>query len=230
MDYNYNIIGHYHKKGKGKEYLLHNIIVDLFEDKDGYFWLAAKGAGLVHWNPRTGEQHSYKVNTKGSDNVIYAVYPDEFNNLWLSSNYRLICFDKASKEMVIYTEENGITNNEFNTISHYKDKDGTLYFGSLNGVTAFHPKNLIANTITAPLTLVTVSKYNNKSQRNTTITVDVLAKQVLNILPSDREIKLSFALLNYNNSKQTEYAYKIEGLDKDWTYLKNPEIHLAGLP
>lgn len=230
MDYNYNIIGHFHKKGKGKHYLSHNIIVHLYEDNDGSFWLASKGSGLIHWNPNTGEQNSYKINTEGSDNVIYAVYPDDFNNLWLSSNNGLICFDKSTQEMVIYTKENGITHNEFNTISHYKGKDGMLYFGSLNGVTAFYPKDLVASHTAAPLTLVMVKKFNNTSQKDTDITVDVLQKKQLSILPSDRDTKLRFALLDYNNPKQTEYAYKIEGLDKNWTYLKDPEIHLAGLP
>lgn len=97
-------------------------------------------------------------------------------------------------------------------------------------MTAFHPKDLIANYTTTPLTLVSVKKYNNKSQRDTIITNKVQQEKQLTILPSDREIKLHFVLLDYNNPKQTQYAYKIEELDKDWTYLKNPEMNLAGLP
>jgi signal transduction histidine kinase/DNA-binding response OmpR family regulator/streptogramin lyase len=230
MDYNYKIIAHYHKGGKGGNYLPHNIIVHLYEDTDGSFWLASKGGGLIHWHPKTGAHTSYKINTKGSDNVLYAVYLDEFNSLWLSSNNGLISFNKTNKEMVLYTKENGVTDNEFNTISHYKDEEGVLYFGSLNGVTAFHPKDLLAKKTEAPLTLVSVFKYNNQSQQDSNITVGVLQQKCLNVLPSDREIKLHFALLDFNNPLQTQYAYKIEGLDNDWTYLKKPEVSLAGIP
>ncbi|MCH2046219.1 MAG: ATP-binding protein, partial [Saprospiraceae bacterium] len=230
MDYDYNIIGHYHRNGKGRNYLSHNIIVHLYEDKDGSFWLASKGGGLLHWDPKLGQQKRYRINTENSDDVFYAVYPDDYNHLWLSSNHGLICFNKKNKEMIIYTEENGISDNEFNTIAHYKDEEGKLYFGSLNGVTAFHPKDLVTRSTDAPLALVSVTKYNNNTQEYSNITAKVLQQKILNILPSDREVKLQFALLNYNNPEQTQYAYKIEGLDKDWTYLKKPEVSLAGLP
>jgi class 3 adenylate cyclase len=45
----------------------------------------------------------------------------------------------------------------------------------------------------------------------------------------DRFIELNFLLLDFEVGKK-RYAYKIEGLDKDWNYTNENSIHLSGLP
>ena len=57
----------------------------------------------------------------------------------MSSFNGLIQFNKETESINIYTEENGISDNEFNRISHYQTSDGRIYFGGQNGVTGFNP-------------------------------------------------------------------------------------------
>ncbi|MDZ7614296.1 MAG: hypothetical protein U5K51_11780 [Flavobacteriaceae bacterium] len=75
-----------------------------------------------------------------SNNTLYAVYEDDYNTLWLPSNYGLMRFDKISHSVQVFLPENGIAHEEFNTFAHHKAADGTLYFGGINGITAFQSK------------------------------------------------------------------------------------------
>ena len=47
--------------------------------------------------------------------VLYAVYEDAYNNLWLSSNWGIMRFDKNTKNVTNYVKQNGLIENEFNT-------------------------------------------------------------------------------------------------------------------
>ena len=230
MDDNYQIVEHYHKNGTNKNTLSNNVITHLHEDAEGHFWLATKGGGLIQWSKERGEIANYKIKTQISDNVIYAVYPDDFGNLWLSSNFGLVCFNKQSKEMTVYPESHGLTHREFNTISHHQDSLGNLYFGGLNGITTFHPKNLLAQHTKTTLALVWVKKYNRNHPQVIDATAAVLDENALTILPSTQKVHLKFTALDYCAPNQVQFAYKIEGLHEDWQVLMQQELYLAGLP
>lgn len=230
MNEDYQIVEHYHKNGARQKTLSNNVITHLHEDAKGHFWLATKGGGLIHWSKETGEIANYKIKTQISDNVIYAVYPDDFGNLWLSSNFGLVCFNKQSKEMTIYPENHGITHREFNTISHHQDSLGNLYFGGLNGITTFHPKDLITQHTQAALKLVWVKKYNRKNPQIIDATAEAVYQNSLTILPSTQKVHLKFTSLDYGAPDQVQFAYKIEGLHQEWQALMHQELYLASLP
>ncbi|MEM9107724.1 MAG: two-component regulator propeller domain-containing protein, partial [Pseudomonadota bacterium] len=77
-----------------------------------------------------------------SNNHLYAVYEDEQEQLWMSSDYGIIQFDKKTFQAKAYLPKDGTTHHEFNRISHHQSEDGRLYFGGLNGVTAFYPNEV----------------------------------------------------------------------------------------
>ena len=117
-------------------------ILHIAKDEEGIYWLGTKGGGLIRWNTEENVFRQFTQETGLSNNTIYAVYPDEFGKLWLTSNYGLMSFNRENFETILYSVQNGIPHEEFNTFSHYQTEDGTLYFGGLNGVMKFHPKDM----------------------------------------------------------------------------------------
>ncbi|MFS0489846.1 hypothetical protein [Leadbetterella byssophila] len=51
----------------------------------------------------------------------------------------------------MYTYEDGLAGTEFNYYSSFKDNQGLLYFGGLNGLTYFLPQDIKVNPIVPPL-------------------------------------------------------------------------------
>jgi signal transduction histidine kinase/CheY-like chemotaxis protein/streptogramin lyase len=214
-----------------KNGLPHDNLNHLYEDKDGTFWLASKGGGLIHWDPETNVYKQYTIQSGLSNNTIYAVYPDDYNNLWLSSNYGLMRFDKETKDVNVYLSKNGIANEEFNTFAHFKDKDGTLYFGGLNGVTIFHPKDLIGATNTnVPIRLTQIQVLNEFDSDFIDVTKSFIATNSLTLKPTDRVLVLDVSLLDYEDPDEIQYMYQIKGYQDQWLYTKNDEITFNNLP
>ena len=156
------VLEHHHRDGVGKNRLPVNSFVHIYEDRSGIFWLASDAEGLIKWWPDQGKHEHFTTEHGLSDNHIYAVYEDGFNNLWLPSSYGLNQFNKLTNEVIKYGVSNGIAHLKFNPGSHYRGSDSTLYFGGLNGITAFNPREIVQG----------------QSRENTSIIVSALTKRL----------------------------------------------------
>lgn len=141
LDPKKGIISGYGKNKAGDFYLPSNKFQHMHQDAQGVFWLATEDAGLIRWNKATSEIKQFDKSHGFLTNNIYSVYEDNFKDLWLSSFNGIIRFQKGSKNFIIYNEEDGISDNEFNRISHFQSEEGDIYFGTQNGVTSFHPND-----------------------------------------------------------------------------------------
>ena len=225
------ITARYAKKKNAPFYIPHNYILHFHRDASGTLWLATKGGGLIRFNPEDGSYRQFTTAEGLSNNIIYAVYEDDYGKLWLSSNYGLMQFDKENFQVSTWLTGDGIAHNEFNTASHYQADDGKLYFGGLSGVTVLDPADFTEEiSAPAPLQMIHCMVLNGKTGALTDKTTSVLTSGKLTLSPSDRSFIIQFALLNYENSQQNSYAYKIEGLDKDWTAIEENSLRINALP
>lgn len=218
------------EKGAQACFLNTQSIAHLYEDKAGIFWLASKGGGLIKFDPKTKETESFTTQDGLANNVLYAVYEDAYNNLWLSSNWGIMRFDKRTKNVTNYVKENGLLENEFNTSSHYQDKDGSIYFGSQSGIVLFHPKDFQTTQDSFPFVITQASKFNSETETDKNILPKLLMNKRIHLYPNDESFQLTAALLDYRSPKLHQYAYKIEGFNSNWRYQLNPLISINQLP
>ena len=225
------ITNHFSSKGKGKKYIPKDIIHHIYRDKEGIFWLSTT-EGLVRWNHQTGESQIINAQTGLPNDVIYACYEDDYEHLWMSSNYGIIQLNKKTLQTNHYLPKDGLTHHEFNRISHLQDQDGTIYFGGINGVTYFHPKNFYEkqsqNII--PLEIVRFQQFNRKKKLLEDKTTDLLANNKIIFASHDLFFTLDFAILDYHQDNDALYTYKIEGFDQDWNYIRHPSLRINKLP
>jgi signal transduction histidine kinase/DNA-binding response OmpR family regulator len=166
---------------------------------------------------------------------VYATYEDKNNHLWLPTDYGIVQLDKKSLQVRhTWLTADGLTHNEFNRISHCQGADGTLYFGGLNGVTAFNPDDFYQHNSRDknefPLVVSAFSVLNAGSSRLENGTPELLQSNRITIHPDDRYVQLEFALLEYFAPEKITYTWKLEGLATDWENLKEPVLRLSGLP
>ncbi|MGH1335242.1 MAG: ATP-binding protein [Aureispira sp.] len=224
------IVQHLHSNAPATEYIPYDHLSHLHEDKEGNFWLSSKGGGLIFWNPSTLQSTSYTRTQGLSHNVIYAVYSDAFNNLWLPSNRGLMRFNKETGLVNTYMPEDGLPHYEFNTIAHHQDTTGRLYFGTLQGSISFHPADLQKRVQEHPIQLTAVHRQDWQEEGIKDLTSTVNHNKTLLLPPSTKEFEIQFALLDYRNTQNNRYAYKIEGYDQDWHYTTTPVLSMNTLP
>ena len=225
----------YWSKGNGKYFFPFDNIFHIQPDKDGTLWFATGSTGLIHVNFSKDSFTILQQYTRADglpDNTIYAVYNDSEDNLWMSSDYGIIKFNKRLQRFTGYTEKDGISHNEFNRVSHYQDEGGNIYFGGLNGITAFDPKDFIQDTISNHAKIVITNFEQFDKERNQLVNKlsEIRKQKTITIQPDDRFFRLEFTLLTYEETSKIQYAYQIEGVDQDWNYQKENTIRISTLP
>ena len=235
MDETTGFLNIYNENNTGDNFLPATNFQHLYQDENNIFWLATAGEGLIKWQPETKEYQTFSVANGFANEVIYAVYEDDFDNLWMSSDYGIIKMNKSSFNVENYLLENGIGQTEFNRISHFKTKDGTIYFGGLKGVTRFHPKNF-QQTLSAKkssLTLSNFQQFNGNERKVENKTIEIKDNLNITLRPSDYIFDLQFSVLSYDNSDKNQYIFQFleHGKPSDnWQFQKTRSIQLGQLP
>ncbi len=226
------ITARYWSGGKGPFYLPADSYQHFYQDAQGIFWLATANSGLIRWDRRQNTYRPFKRTEGLSNDNIYAVYPDWRGHLWLSSDYGIMQFDPVHFTTHTYFVQDGITHNEFNRIAHFQDKKGQIYFGGLNGITLFNPRDFQTDPppVALPLRIVSFRQFDNSLNKLVDKTGELLQSNEIFVRPGDRTGVLDFALLNYANAEKSVYAYRFKGLDKEWTYQTEPSLRLSNLP
>ncbi len=203
-----------------------------YQDPQGLFWLATANSGLIRWDRQQNQYRQFRRTEGLSNDNIYAVYADRRGHLWLSSDYGIMQFDPVRTTTRSYAVQDGITHNEFNRISHFQAPDGQLYFGGLNGITSFDPRNFEREKapVTLPLRIVSFRQFDDALNKLVDKTEELVKSNQIILRPGDRTSVLDFALLNYADAQKNVYAYQFKGLDNEWTYQAEPSLRLGNLP
>ncbi|MEZ4927575.1 MAG: ATP-binding protein [Saprospiraceae bacterium] len=189
-------------------------------------WIGTKGGGLNRLDINTN-QFSHITTADGlPDNVIYGILPNSGKNkndpnLWLSSNRGLIRYNTEDGNFKIYTEENGLQGDEFNTWAYGTSEDGELFFGGVNGLTSFKPDDLISDTL-APNTMITGILINGKKAARSDdpgiLKSSIEFTDRINLPFSKNTITLDFVALNFAAPSKNRFRYYLEGAEKPWVH------------
>ena len=218
-------------EGEVGERIPHNNIAHIREDKEGWLWLATKGGGLVKLNPDTGEYEQYTTADGLSHNTTYATYADEFGYMWVPSDKGIMRINLADFSVSTYLKSDGLSQEEFNTTAHFQAGDGRLYFGHLNGVTSFDPKDFVdEGAAEINLRLTQLEKQSRKTGEFQVDNDLFLNERRIVLKPSELGFLVRFSLMDYMDAPSNTYSYKIEGLDQDWVYVNEPEVRISALP
>lgn len=129
----------------------------------------------------------------------------------------------TSEEYRMYTYEDGLAGTEFNYYSSFKDNQGLLYFGGLNGFTYFHPQDIKVNPIVPPLYFIQIRwKDSTLFFRSQT--------QSLSFSHDENTFSIDFALLNYIKPNKNQYRYRLKNYDQDWIDTFEPTAIYTNLP
>jgi len=208
---------------KNRNSLRSNNIASLLTDPSDptILWIGTKGGGLNRLDTRT-MQFTHLTTREGLPNdVIYGILADERNRLWMSSNKGLICYTPATGAIKNYTKEDGLQDNEFNTWAYGKGPDGTLLFGGVNGLTVFHPSQLLEDTL-PPNTHITGLRINDHEvfwKDNPDILKQAIEFTHEITVPFSRNnLTLEFVALNFTSPEKNRFRYYLEGAESEWAH------------
>jgi signal transduction histidine kinase/ligand-binding sensor domain-containing protein len=195
-------------------------VLSILEANDSTLWIGTSG-GLNKFNRGKQNFMHYQVKDGLPNNTIKGIREDEKGNLWLSTNKGLSKFNPETGRFKNYDVSDGLQDNEFYQCSHYKSRQGEIFFGGVNGFNSFNPIDIIDNPYIPPVIITDFLIFNKPVSVGKDSPLQTLISEAQSIKMSYRHSVFSFefAALNYISSRKNQYAYKLDGFDQDWNYI-----------
>jgi signal transduction histidine kinase/DNA-binding response OmpR family regulator len=200
--------------------LSHNRIYVLHVDNKDRFWIGTAG-GLNLFNRKTGKFRVFDKRHGLPSDAIYGILEDEKNNLWLSTSNGICRFNPANGNVKNFSVSDGLQGNEFKTHAYLKLSTGEMLFGGTNGFNLFDPKDVEDNSFIPPIVITDFKIFNSPALiggKDAVLQKHISQTKEIEITYNQSVISFDFAALNFVAPEKNQYAYKLEGFDKDWNY------------
>ncbi|MHB8207418.1 hybrid sensor histidine kinase/response regulator [Mucilaginibacter sp.] len=201
-----------------------NSVTDIFEDSKGRLWLTTL-SGLDLFDRKTKHFTIYTKKDGLPSDIIYAIRQGNLGKLWISSNGGITKFDPDAKTFTNYTTEDGLQGDEFKPHSALVARDGSIYFGGINGFNVFSPAKVLKAEKFAPLVITSFQLFNKPltiaqgANDNSPLKNDVTDTRKITLSYKQSVFSIEFAALDYASPDRKQYAYFLDGFDKEWNYI-----------
>ncbi|SDE80264.1 Signal transduction histidine kinase [Ulvibacter litoralis] len=208
-----------------------NNIMVIHENKDESLWLGTFGGGIIHLTPHKKEAFVYDTSSGLANNNVVGILPYNDDHLLVSTYDGLSFFNMKTKRFHNFFEEDGLTHNEFNYTSFFKDSNSNYYFGGMNGINMFNPKNLTRDTLINPILFSSLTRFNSKSNDIQKTDFSYAANSKVTITPYDQYFQVNWTIPNYFKNIENQYFTKLEGYENTWfSQGINPYVRYNKLP
>ncbi len=181
--------------------------------RDGAIYVATYGGGLnqvVGGNLLSSDIRFRNQNIESgmlSDDNL-AIINDCQGTLWVVSENALCSIRRG----VITRYTNGFFRNDirFTEASPLLLTNGDLVMGTTCGILHFNPDSIHKSSFVPKIRLSVPDK--------------------VELRPEERNLRIGFTAIDFNRNESILYAYRMEGIDKEWHYTTEHEINYANLP
>jgi two-component sensor histidine kinase len=186
-------------------------INDILCDTLGNTYLATQGDGLIIYEARTKTFRTLKNPRLAEDNKVNKIIEYGKGYLWLSTGKGLSCWNLNNNTFLNYPEGKRLAN--MVSVTGCSSPNGVIYFGGGNEILYFNPDKLLE---TSPYIHPEVTSL---SVMNKDYTSDI--SKPLSLSYKDNYVSFAFSAFDFLNEKGDQFAYYLEGFDKDWNYCGN---------
>lgn len=196
-----------------------NEIICAYQDSQKRIWFGSLNGGLIHWDSTTHKFSAFTKKEGLANNNVYGILEDGRGNLWVSTNKGITVYNPETKDSFDYNVSDGLKDSQFNLKSFYKNKQGWMYFGTVNGLYYFHPDSLIQNNV-APGVHFTDLKLFNKSVEvdgeNAILDSHIDETKKIVLAHEQNVVTFEFAATNFFSPGKNDFSYYLEGFENGW--------------
>jgi signal transduction histidine kinase/DNA-binding response OmpR family regulator len=195
----------------------------------GTLWIGTSEGGLNKLELKTWK-FSHFTSLNGLTNQIVEVIEDNSGNLWIITKKGLSFFNTKTNKIRNYDEQDGL----FNLSGELcKDSKGRIYIAGKNCITSFYPQEINDNPNIPPVVItdfkvfnssVPIYKNDNISEQKEDqlfLQKSITESESIELSYEHNFFSFDFAALDFFIPGKNQYAYKMEGFDKDWSYSEN---------
>ncbi|GAA4451443.1 sensor histidine kinase [Nibrella saemangeumensis] len=210
-----NTFIHYHNQLEGPHF-----VVSLLEDTSGSgtIWATDYFKGLMKIDPEKGTIKRFTSEQGLPYQAVRTVQQDRHGYIWLGSDNGLSRFDPATGRVQNFNPSQGFPDLRFFHRST-KAPDGTFYFGGFEGFVRFRPDQITTDTIKPKVALTGLTIFNTPVEigDKQPLKAHISVADEVTLAYDQNDLTFQFVAPHYIRAAQIQYAYRLDGYDKDWS-------------
>jgi PAS domain S-box-containing protein len=214
---------HYEKNPDDPMSLSDNGVLSIHEDRQKRLWIGTYN-GLNRFDRTSKTFTTYYEKDGLPNNVIYGILEDARGNLWMSTNKGIARFDPETGICKNYDVKDGLQGKEFYPIAFYQSPGGEMFFGGTNGFNVLRPENVSDNPHIPAVVITDFQIFNRSVPVGRTgddriiLEKAISETQAVSLSYKDNVLSFEFSALDYTVPGRNQYAYMMEGFDRDWWF------------
>lgn len=191
-----------------------NDVRRLFEDSDGDLWISTNGGGV---NRYIREEDNFTLLSTDEgllNNSVMGIEEISGKRLIFITLSGISVYNKSDNSFTVIDEKTGLLSSEL-TSAYLKTSDGSLYIGSLNGITHIPS---IENTKIDYIPKVTINSFSILGIPYDKGDTPVWALKEVDLDHQENTLSFEFSVSDYSSEGKNQFAYKMEGVDSDWVH------------
>jgi len=190
------------------------------ETTDGTLWLGSNGYGIYkRVVDDQGKEKFISYNTTQDliNNNVRSMQEGIDGNIWIGTNNGLSCYHPIENRFTNYTKQDGLPDAQFYWNASCHSSDGTLYFGTVAGLTAIE-SNFPPSIIQPANVRFTKLRIGNQDilPGNIYLSQDIAVTKELKFHEKEKSFSLEFSALNFEPDNTATYSYRLLGFEDKW--------------
>jgi signal transduction histidine kinase/ligand-binding sensor domain-containing protein len=204
--------------------LSNNYINDILIEKDTSVWIATK-FGLSHFNPQTEVFTKYLIDGELPTNGLNSLVLDSLNRLWIGTLSGIVVFNTKLRIVERWMDQyDGLVADEMNSRSSLILSDGRILFGSINGFSLIDPAKITVNKLVPKIRITDIHIFNEPvyaGSEGSPLNIHISEAKSITLNHEQSVLTFFFNVMDFTIPEKNQYAYMLEGFDKDWVYSGN---------
>jgi diguanylate cyclase (GGDEF)-like protein len=196
-----------------KKGLSSNSILTLLNDSKGRVWIGTKGGGIMRYLPESDSFVSFTKKEGLPGNTVYGILEGKNGLVWIITQNGVATYDLDTGKLQRVSALNNLYDNSL-TAGCAATPDGTIYFSSTGAIFGYNPGKAAAESPKPPVYVTEIIAANNEKL----VSPVAATKKPIRLRYWENSVEFRFAALHYANPQANQFAFKLEGFDKDWNY------------
>jgi len=214
-DKNFNLI-----YDLGKSYTFYSISC-IYKDTRNRMWVGSQNDLFLFKNYTNDTVIRIGKSSGLAETFVRAIVEGKSaDEIWLSTSNGISHIDLNTMHVSNFDVSDGIVLGDYLNGSVAKTNDGSIYFGSQNGITWFNQvleQSILPNPKVDFTNFAVTDKKNYLNQF-----IDVPFAEAMELKYNQNSFQIRFNILDYSLSNKVEFVYQMQGVDDGW-YLLNTE-------
>ncbi len=174
------------------------------EDINGNIWIGTESKGIIVYSDSVIK--TYTTDDGLISDIINLIIADSDNNIYIGTNKGLNVIDVLNNYIYTYTRKNGFTGIETKNNAGFRDNNGNIWIGSVNGAFLCN-SSVIRKSFSEPIIQIT-----NFKVKGETMPMEANMR-----LPShNNDISFAYISICLTNPDAVRYKILLNGLHDEW--------------